>query len=360
MEAAFERARALFLDGLALVEQGRLADAEAPLMQSLALLPGRPSTLVNLAAVRLALGRPAEALPLLDQALQAEPGAADAQGHRAAALAALGRLDDAAAALHALLQRQPALATAWSLLGHVEKDRGRLDAAREAFAQAVARGADTAVNRYALAALGGAAEAPPQSPRAYVQALFDGYAEDFEQHLVDTLRYRGHEAVVRAARAAAPYASALDLGCGTGLVGLGLRPLVQRLAGVDLSSTMIERAGRRGVYDELVLADLAEHLQATPQRHDLVVAADVFIYVGRLDAVFAGVRRVLAPGGRFVFTVEAAARGVELRSSLRYAHGPDELARLAAAHGFQAPASEAFVLREEQRQPVQGLVVTLL
>lgn len=358
MQLIFDRARTLFQHGVTLYEQGRFAEAEAPLAQSLALLPGRVSTLVNLGAVRLALGRPADALLTLDEAVQAEPGAADAHCHRAAALAALGRLDDAAAALQALLAQQPALAQGWSLLGHVEKDRGRHEAAREAFSKAVTHGADNPVNRYALAALGGG-EMPAHAPRGYVQALFDGYAEDFERHLLDTLRYRGHEAVVQAAAAGAPYASALDLGCGTGLAGSGLRPLARRLEGVDLSRTMLERARALGVYDVLVHADLTDHLRATHERHDLLVAADVFIYVGALDGVFAGVRRVLAEGGRFVFTVEAAERGIELRPSLRYAHGTDELGRLASAHGFAPPAVEPFVLREEQRQPIAGLLVTL-
>ena len=359
MQLTFDRARALFQNGVALYEQGRYAEAEAPLEQALALMPGRVSTLVNLGAVRLALGRPADALLTLEQAVQAEPDAADAQVQRATALAALGRLDDAAQALHALVAAQPACAPGWSLLGHVEKDLGRLDEARAAFAQAVAHGADNAVNRFALAALGGRGDMPDHAPRGYVQALFDSYADDFEQHLVDALRYRGHEAVVQAAAAGAPYASALDLGCGTGLAGAGLRPLARRLEGVDLSGTMLARARARGVYDALVHADLAEHLRSTHERHDLVVAADVFIYVGVLDGVFAGVRRVLAEGGRFVFTVETAERGIELRSSLRYAHGSDELARLASAHGFAPPALQPFVLREEQRRPIAGTLVTL-
>lgn len=359
MPLAFDRARALFTQGVSLYDQGRYAEAEAPLAQALALLPGRVSTLVNLGAVRLALGRPADALQTLDQAVRAEPAAVDAQVQRATALAALGRLDEAADSLQAFVTAQPGAAAAWSLLGHVQKDRGRHAEAREAFAQAVAHGADHPVNRFALAALGGGADVPDHAPHGYVAALFDGYADDFEQHLVNTLRYRGHEAVVQAATAAAPWASALDLGCGTGLVGAGLRPLAQRLEGVDLSRTMLARARERGVYDALVQGDIAEHLRSTHERHDLVVAADVFIYVGTLDAVFAGVRRVLAEGGRFVFTVESAARGIELRPSLRYAHGDDEIARLAAAHGFQAPESERFVLREEQRQPIAGTRVTL-
>ena len=58
---AFERARAAFVAGIAAFESGRLEQAEAEFLASLALLPGRPSTLVNLASRRLdaaSAGRP--------------------------------------------------------------------------------------------------------------------------------------------------------------------------------------------------------------------------------------------------------------------------------------------------------------
>lgn len=352
----FEAAKAAFLAGVALVEQGRLAEAEARLAESLRRLPGRASTLLNLGLVRLRLGRPAEALALLDEALAAEPDARDAAFHRASALAALGRLDDAVAQLATLLAAQPQLGLAWSLLGHVEKDRGRPAAARQAFEQAQRHGADNAVTRFALAALGGAAM-PAAAPPQYVQGLFDGYADDFEQHLVGTLRYRGHEAVVAAARDGAPWASALDLGCGTGLCGPLLRPLARHVAGVDLAAGMVARARARGAYDRVDQAEILQHLQDTRERHDLVVAADVLIYFGDLAPLFARVARVLRPGGRFVFSVEAAAGdGVELRPTMRYAHGSAGVLAQAALQGLALVTQAALVLREEQRVPVHGTV----
>jgi predicted TPR repeat methyltransferase len=191
-----------------------------------------------------------------------------------------------------------------------------------------------------------------------VRALFDGYAADFDDHVVGTLRYRAHLAVADAARDGAPYAQALDLGCGTGLSGTALRPLAQRLAGVDLSTTMVERARARGVYDVVVQAELLPHLRALPAGAlDLVAAADVFIYVGDLDPVFAAVAHALRPGGRFVFSVETAeGPGVELRPSLRYAHGTPGVLAQAALHGFALVSQTALELREEQRRPVDGSV----
>ena len=46
---------------------------------------------------------------------------------------------------------------------------------------------------------------------------------------------------------------------------------------------MVERAAARGVYDSVAHADVAQYLADTQQRYDLVLAADVFIYVGALE-----------------------------------------------------------------------------
>ena len=396
-DARFAAARDAFLAGTAHLQAGRDAEAVQALERSLALLPGRTSTLLNLGIARRRLGRAQQALDALEAVVQAEPHDADAwfhhghalvecgraaeglaslqravaiaPGHRAARfdaavlLARAQRTAEAQAMLAPLLEAEPPDAAAWSLHGRLLRDEGRDEAAAAAFQRAIYAGADGAMNGWFLAALRGGDGAPPVAPAGYVQALFDDYAEDFESHLLGALRYRGHLAVAEAAAALRPggrWRSVLDLGCGTGLVGAALRAQADMLTGVDLSGTMVERARRRGVYDTLAQADVAGHLQASAARHDLVVAADVFIYIGDLDAVFAGVRRVLEPGGGFVFSVEAGTGdGFVLRPSLRYAHGEAYLRRLAAQHGFAVRSVAPLALREEQRVPVEGLVVAL-
>jgi predicted TPR repeat methyltransferase len=133
------------------------------------------------------------------------------------------------------------------------------------------------------------------------------------------------------------------------------------LEGFDLSAAMLERARTLGLYDELVHAELVEHLQATANRHDLVIAADVFIYFGALDDVFAAVARVLLPGGRFAFCVERTdeASGVALRPSLRYAHGAPYLRAQAARAGLDVERLDEAPVREDQQRPIAGLYACL-
>lgn len=434
MQTPFDLARQAFMQGVAAFGAGRLEEADSAFVASLAALPGRPSTLANLAAVRIRLGRPAEALPMLDQSLAQDERAPDAWCHRGEALALLGRAAEALAAydralalepnnaaarfqrttplsalgrhaevlaaLDALLAGRPghleswlrrgltlqalerpadALASferalqvdatsalAWSQRGAILKDMQRLPEAADCFRQALAHGGDAELNGYYLASVQGAHDeaAPQAAPRHYVEGLFDSYAEGFDAHLTQVLGYRTPSVLAAQLPAGRRFARALDLGCGTGLMGPLLEPVVDVLDGVDLSSLMLEKARALGLYRELAHGDVVEFMQAAAQRGqrwDLVVAADVFVYIGALGPVFAAVAATLAPGGVFAFSLEEAEAGreLELRASSRYAHSEAYVRGLAAAHGFVVEALRRDTLRHDQRRPIPGLCVRL-
>ncbi|MBP7565458.1 MAG: tetratricopeptide repeat protein [Burkholderiaceae bacterium] len=394
------RARELFTAGIAAAEAGRLADAERHFEEALALAPGRPSLLANLGVVRVQARRFAEAVGPLQQAAQADagqantwlhlglaeaglgrhadavaslaraiellPDAAPLRLHRAASLVMLDQADAALADLDAAIAQAPDLAEAWSRRGSLLRDAGKLDAAAADFERALALGADPALHAYYLASVRASDSAVAAPPRAYVETLFDQYAEEFDQHLVHTLGYRGHERLVDEVMQLGPrhYRSALDLGCGTGLCGPLLRRIAGHVDGIDLSAAMLDKARATGAYDALVHADVTEYLAGTDRRDDLVVSADVFIYVGQLDDVFAGVARILAPGGAFCFTAEAASEdggpGWQLQPSLRYAHSAGYLRQLAQRHGFDVARLTMAPLREHQQDSQDAIYACLV
>jgi predicted TPR repeat methyltransferase len=375
---------------------GRVAEALAELDAVLDSEPQHLDAWCHRALALAALGRDAESLQSADRVLAADPANVAAWFRRGHALERLRRFDEAQPAFERLLALQPQHAEAWFRLGQLQqrrgllvealasldralalapglagawtqrgsllKDMGRPAEAASAFERAIELGADAELNRFFLASLG-AQPSPATAPQAYVQALFDDYADGFDEHLVDVLGYQAHRQLVTplAGLQARAFESALDLGCGTGLCGPLLRPIVRRLTGVDLSQAMLDQAAARGVYDQLVKADLAEHLQSTPERHDLVAAADVFIYVGELEAVFAGVARVLRPGGVFCFSVEQAQddRPVALTAQLRYAHSLPYLQALSQHHGLRLLRSVAEPIRQHRTQAIPGLYVYL-
>ena len=405
-ESDLARARACFMAGVAAIEAGDLAAAEAAFREALEAVPGRPSTLGNLGTVLLRRGRVDEALDVLDAALAAAPGDADAWTHkglahaalgdpeaalaahgraeaargapsvhdafgRGNALAVLGRADEALAAYDAALALAPGFAEAWSRRGSLLRETGRYAEAAAAWQRAIEHGADRELHAYYLAGVGaGDGERPAHPPRAYVEGLFDEYAASFGGHLVQALGYRAHARLVdgldrlhSARQALLRRHDGLDLGCGSGLCAPGLAPRVAALDGVDLSRRMLDQARRLGLYRDLVHDDLAGFLSSTDRRYAAVVAADVFIYVGALDDVFAGVRRVLVPGGVFAFSVERPdddyATEPVLQTSLRYQHGERLVRALAARHGLRVDAVVEATLREEQGRPVAGLCVYL-
>ncbi|MEZ0309716.1 MAG: tetratricopeptide repeat protein [Ramlibacter sp.] len=353
----FEQARDFFMQGLAHYQAGRWGAADQNFTAALSLAPGRPSVLTNLGATRLKLGKFQEAADLLEEALAQEPDNAEALGHRATALAELGQLPQAVACVERALAIAPGVGAAWGLRGNLMKELGRVDEAITSFRNAIERGADNELNRYCLAALTGQG-APLNAPKQYVQSLFDGYAQGFDAHLVEVLRYRAPQVLLEGLkRSGRSFERALDLGCGTGLCGPLMRPLAATLDAVDLSANMVARASALGVYDDVVQADVAQYLADTPHRYDLVLAADVFIYVGALEAVFAGAAHVLQPQGVFCFSVEAAPTGEDLalRPSMRYAHSRSYIEKLATANGLVVTEVVEQPIREDQRVPIEGL-----
>ena len=150
MTDPFAQAKALFLDGLACFEAARFEDAEQRFQASLAQVPGRVSTLINLAATRLKLSRMHDALRVADQVLALEPDNLDAWYHRATALARLGRTEEALVGFDRVLANDSTLAQAWSDRGGVLREMNRFEEAAQAYRQAIAHGADAELNGYFL------------------------------------------------------------------------------------------------------------------------------------------------------------------------------------------------------------------
>jgi predicted TPR repeat methyltransferase len=278
--------------------------------------------------------------------------------------------DDVAGAADLLAQAieaAPRFVSAWFALGELREKLGQRDEAIAAYQQVCALDAEDRLGAgLHLVRLG--ALAPGDMPSAYVRTLFDQYAPRFDAALTEGLGYRG-PAVLREAIAAACAAAgrpprfdaALDLGCGTGLAGAALRPLVGNLIGVDLSERMVALAREKKLYDRLETGDLAQFLHAearAQRRYALIVAADVFAYLAWLPPVAAAAARVLAPGGLLAFTVEThPGDDVILGEKLRYAHGAAHVRAAIAGAGLALLSLSEASTRSEAGVPVAGLVV---
>ena len=219
---------------------------------------------------------------------------------------------------------------------------------------------DEAVRRFREAVARG--ETPRTQPAALVAELFDGLAERFEKHLIGRLQYRVPHRVADIGLGRPPQRrlDLLDLGCGTGLLGMFLGRLDGNLVGVDLSARMLDQAAPLGLYSELRQTDALAELRDTPAgRYDCIAACDVFIYVGDLSDLIPAAFRALRPGGALIFSCEeaqAAEGELRLRASGRYAHSRASAASLCRGAGFADCAFEDIVLRFEADQPIAGYI----
>jgi predicted TPR repeat methyltransferase len=286
-------------------------------------------------------------------------------------LAARGDFAAAADVLTQTVEAAPDFATAWFALGAIRDRLGDRDGAVAAFRAASRADPDDYHGaRLQLLRLG-ASTGMPAMTEPYVRRLFDQYAGRYDVALTEHLHYRGpallRDAVTSALeRMGRPmhFASLLDLGCGTGLAGQVFRPFAGRLVGVDLSAAMIARAEAKGDYDRLVVGNLVAFLSdeiAKGGKYDLVLAADVFVYVNELAPIFVDIARVLAPRGVIAFTVEThSGAGVALLPTLRFAHGEAYLRDAIAAAGLKLLALDRAAIRSEKGTPVAGLVVVAI
>ncbi|SFN76990.1 Predicted methyltransferase, contains TPR repeat [Mesorhizobium sp. NFR06] len=285
---------------------------------------------------------------------------ADRRADFAEMLLASGEPGQAAELLLGALELAPRWAAGWFRLGEMHEAAGHFDQAAQAWAMALKlEPADRLGARLKLQLIG-KAPAAATPPSAFVETLFDHYADSFEASLVQKLGYGLPNFLGQAIRKARPgrFRLALDLGCGTGLMGERLRPFVDRLEGYDISAGMLKKAKAKGIYDLLAKADL-QHFSHAGARADLVVAADVFIYLGALERIVAAVADALADDGVFAFSVETIADGDDfaLLPSRRYAHSEIYVRRVLAASGFTILSLESTTIRHDRGEPVRGLAV---
>lgn len=276
-----------------------------------------------------------------------------------------GDLAGAADLFMQAIELVPDFASAWFALGDVRERQGDKTGAIDAFRRAkAANGVDFLGADLRLLRLTGGNRAAMS--RHYVTTLYDQYAPKFEQSLVGELSYRGpallFDAVTRTCETTGrpmTFDRAIDLGCGTGLAARAFANCTREFIGIDLSAEMIKRAHATGLYETLETADAVEGLRHQPDASaDLVLAADMMIYIHDLAPLFCEAARVLRPSGLFAFTAETHdSDGVALGASLRFAQSETHLRCLLRDVDLSIEHIDNVSIRTERKVPVPSLVI---
>ncbi len=146
-------------------------------------------------------------------------------------------------------------------------------------------------------------EQDPSDPRE-VAGRYDEWAQSYDDDLA-SWSYQAPAVVADAVVSRLPAAdSALDIGCGTGLVGRALRArgFAGRLHGLDISQASLDLAQQTGAYESLEVTDLQQRLALDDDTFDAVVCVGVMTYLPEVEAVLREFARVARPQGLVVVT----------------------------------------------------------
>jgi len=156
-------------------------------------------------------------------------------------------------------------------------------------------------------------EASSRNLNAESREVSDANAGYWDDHMGDAGNTFHRELIAPAAEkllAIQPGETVLEIACGAGLFARRMAELGATVTATDFSAAMIERARKRteAVQDRVTfrLLDATDpgQLAGLPSgRYDAVVCNMAIMDIAEVDPLFATISRVLAIGGRFVFTI---------------------------------------------------------
>jgi len=351
--------------GLTLREQCKPDEALLRFKSAITLNPGYLDAYLALGETLHSQRNFEGALDYYRQALEFAPANPDLLCHIGIALRANGKLDDAIQHYQQAIARQPSIPALYNNLALIHQSMSNRTEAAACFRKVLELKPNDESTRHLLNALEHVDS--ERAPAAYVRETFDNYACNFEQHLIEKLKYQiptllGDEVKDILGQSTCPL-DILDLGCGTGLFGMQVHTISKRLVGIDLAPKMVEKAQEKQIYDRLIVGDLLAFLaEAEANSFDLIAAADVFIYLGNLRTVFEQCKRVLRPNGFFAFSLEAHTddeKDFTLGQTGRYLHSRSYIHQLSKQFEFSEARFTPTEIRKQHDEPVKGYLFLL-
>jgi len=373
---------------------GRFEDTEKTLRQALGMDSNHPQVQNNMGSLYIAQSEHGKAKPFIEKAISLDPSYSDAHCNLGEihkhfqqidkainsylksielnvnnlnAYLGLGSLHsfqgnykDAEYYLNYALKLNPYHPEILFNLGFLNYLKKSLDTAARYFKETIDYAPDHQYARYLLSAITGEGS-PEQSPESYVKGLFNHYAEQFDEHLVNDLGYNVPDTMhtIFTEHANPSHTrNLLDLGCGTGICGEKFHNIFDHLTGVDLSENMIEKSKEKNIYHELHNDDVANFLKDSPIKYDLIIAADVFIYIGNIAEIIKSIYEKQEESGYFIFSIEKSSSHdtFHLRTTGRYSHNASHIKKLLDDASYNIVTSQPTIIRNEKGTGIEGII----
>jgi len=342
--------------GAALKQMGKINESLVASQKSVQLNTQDAEAHSNLGNILKEMGKFDDAEISYRQTITLKPDYAVAHNNLGSILQELGKLDEAEASYRKAIALKPDYAEPHNNLGGFLIKLNKLEEAKTFFEKAVELKPDYAEAKHLLSAL--TEHTTNSAPRKYVETLFDNYAINFENSLVNKLEYKTPNLITElivAKNSNIQLGSVLDLGCGTGLMGDEIKKYCSNLEGIDLSKSMLEKASAKNIYNKLEHKDIVEYLSTEDLDFNYFISSDVLVYVGELSEIFKLIKSRNKSKGKFVFSTEHTDRdGFFLEKSGRYSHSKKYIESLCNEFGYKLSHFETTNLRKEKDKFIMG------
>lgn len=369
---SFEKALALdanFYDarfnlGKALLELGEIDAAKENFEAVLEVTPNKAHALSGIADVLLLKREYTKASEFYDEAIKFNAEFSPAHVGLGKIFLNLNDIDSAITQFKRALEINPNNIEALMFCGDALRKQDKLEAATAAYKDVLEIDPENAQAKFHLATVDD--DTTLDKPENdYIRRLFDDYSETFDEDIAKV----NYDVPKKLAEVARQYIAPadngqlniIDIGCGTGLSGVEFKEFAHYLKGIDISAGMIKAAMKRGIYNDLeeneILAALVKHQDDT----DVIVSADVFVYMGDLESVFLAVTSALKENGLFLFSVESheGDEDFKLPVTARFTHSRKYIQELAKRRGLELLECNDTEIRTESGSSVTGLLVAL-
>ncbi len=348
--------------GLLLFENNLFDRALGMYKKAVSLAPDNQDVLYNYALCLKNCGDFNETIVTYKKILSENPSDIDSLYNLACCYKDCKEIHNAIQSYTQVLELDPDHTSALNNLAYLYHKLGNLEQAQPLYERLVKIIPDHSSALYMLASMRG--DETSSAPKEYVTEVFNTYSTHYEESLITELGYDVPNIMRRhfntLFKEQAKFSYGIDLGCGTGLAALAFADTCHHFTGIDLSEKMLREADKKGLYDTLIPIDIEEYLKRKEACYDIIIAADVFTYLGELRDIFQALNETASDNAYFCFSTEKTHKNAfQLRQTGRFAHSASYIIKLCEQTGWKVLQRFPENLRKENDKWVEGNIFFL-